>query len=169
MARSTTRFLNPSNVEFFTRENHGYQLHKHHFGVYRHHQIGRGICSPQLNCYFFCNQVVMQSHVLSCDAICEIAESIHGVLIASLAARLCFHKSLFARRSRICFSTFVSFLILEFEKSIQFESVFMVETVIGIQGLSLDSTHTEPCAHRLSFLGNRLSLSSLPQHFSTTR
>jgi len=44
----------------------------------------------------------------------------------------------------------------------------MLETVIGIQGLSLDSTHTEPCAHRLSFLGNRLSLSSLPQHFSTT-
>ena len=27
----------------------------------------------------------------------------------------------------------------------------MFETVIGIQGLSLDSTHTEPCAHRLSF------------------
>jgi len=62
---------------------------------------------------------------------------------------------LFADRSRICFSTFVSFLILEFEKSIQFESVFIFETVIGIQGLSLDSTHTEPCAHRLSFLGNR--------------
>jgi len=27
----------------------------------------------------------------------------------------------------------------------------MFDTVIGIQGLSLDSTHTEPCAHRLSF------------------
>ena len=104
----------------------------------------------------------------SFDTICVIAESICGVLIASLAARLCFHKFLFACRSRICFSTFVSFLILEFEKSIQFESVFIFETVIGIQGLSLDSTHTEPYTHRLSFLGNTLSLSSLPQHFSTT-
>ena len=28
----------------------------------------------------------------------------------------------------------------------------MFETVIGIQGLSLDSTHTEPCTHRLSFV-----------------
>ena len=34
---------------------------------------------------------------------------------------------------------------------------------------SADSTHTEPCAHRLSDLGNTLSLSSLPQHFSTTQ
>ena len=42
-----------------------------------------------------------------------------------------------------------------FELSIQFESVFMFETVIGIQGLSLDSTHTEPCAHRLSFFGQQ--------------
>ena len=90
-------------------------------------------------------------------------------MIASLAARLCFHKSLFAGRSRICFSTFISYLIAAFELSIQFESVFIFETVIGIQGLSLDSTHTEPCAHRLSFLGNTLSLSSLPQHFSTTK
>ena len=31
----------------------------------------------------------------------------------------------------------------------------MFETVIGIKGLSLDSTHTEPYTHRLSFLGNR--------------
>jgi hypothetical protein len=74
----------------------------------------------------------------------------------------------FACRSRICFSTFISLLIAAFELSIQFESVFMFETVTGIQGLSLDSIHTEPCTHRLSFLGNTLSLSSLPQHFSTT-
>jgi hypothetical protein len=44
----------------------------------------------------------------------------------------------------------------------------MLETLIGIQGLSLDSTHTEPYADKAQLLGNTLSLSSLPQHFSTT-
>jgi hypothetical protein len=57
----------------------------------------------------------------------------------------------FARRSRICFSTFISCLIAAFETSIQFDTVLMLETVIDVQGLSLDSTHTEPCADRLSF------------------
>ena len=61
----------------------------------------------------------------------------------------------FARRSRICFSTFVSRLILAFELSIQFEFEFKFNTVIGIQGLSLDSTHTEPYAYKAQFLGQQ--------------
>jgi len=39
--------------------------------------------------------------------------------------------------------------------------------VIGFE-LSIDSTHTEPFDDRLSFSGNVLSMSSLPQHLSTT-
>ena len=62
----------------------------------------------------------------------------------------------------------MGFFGFKLEWSIKFEKIFILDTVIGMQGLSLDSTHTEPCAHRLSDLGNTLSLSSLPQHFSTT-
>ena len=36
-------------------------------------------------------------------------------------------------------------------------------------GLSIDLTHTEPYVYEAQFSGNVLSMSSLPQHFSTTR
>jgi hypothetical protein len=36
-------------------------------------------------------------------------------------------------------------------------------------GLSIDLTHTEPYAYKAQFWGNALSMSSLPQHLSTTR
>jgi hypothetical protein len=68
--------------------------------------------------------------------------------------------------SQMSFAFAHDLLITCFSKS-NLSSVQSAEPVLH-EGYSIDSTHTEPCK-QAQFLGDGLSMSSLPQHFSTTK